>query len=112
MAQEIFEHEMVEGGDRPMLYDGGSIRVIKFDSMNYATVVFKDDVVSRRGDSKGTSRSKWEVNGFHGKLESAMSSALKHHVTNMMIECKGNASSILSKLDEIEKNLIVAVTRN
>ena len=80
--------------------------------MNYATVVFKDDVVSRRGDSKGTSRSKWEVNGFHGKLESAMSSALKHHVTNMMIECKGNASSILSKLDEIEKNLIVAVTRN
>lgn len=110
MAQEIFEHEMAESGDRPMLYDGGTIRVIKFDSMNFATVIFKDDVVSRRGESKGSSRSKWEVYGFHGKLETAMGSVMKYQLTKGMIEDRGNVSKILARMDEIERIMTASLT--
>jgi len=111
MAQEVFDEEMVSGGDRPMIYDGGNIRIIVFDKMNFATVIHKDNVIARRGEGKGESRSKWEVLGFHGELKRAFNQVFKHSLTEALVDTHNNTEAILAKISECEAHILEAVDK-
>ena len=110
MAQEVFDEEMVEGGNRPLLVDLGNIRIVQFDNMNLATVIHKDNVVSRKGESKGTSRSKWEVLGYHSDLVKALKASLKYCIVEGIMGKAGQIEEVLLALQNVEKNVLAAVS--
>lgn len=110
MAQEIFEEEMKINGERPLLYDGGNIRIVKFDEMNLATVIHKDNVVAKRGENKGQSRSKWEVLGYHSGMKAALTRVLEYTMNEGLTAAYGEASKILAKLDSISAEIISKIT--
>ena len=111
MAQEVFDEEMLKDGDRPMIYDGGNIRIIKFDNMNLATVIHKDNVIAKRGENKGESRSKWEVLGFHSELKHAFKQVLQSKLSSSMIDVDGAAESILERIAQCEKEVCTAISK-
>lgn len=110
MAQEIFEEEMGTNGERPLLYDGENIRIIKFDEMNLATVIHKDNVIAKRGENKGLSRSKWEILGYHSNMKAALSRVLEYTMSEELVSTHGEVEKILLTLNAISTEIISKIT--
>jgi hypothetical protein len=108
MAQEVFEEDMIKGGKRPLLIDAGKYRIIQFDEDNVGIVEHKDDVVARRGENKGQSRSKWEMMGYYSTLPSAIKRLNDLVMIEKITEIGGNLTDVLNAIKDLEKNLLNA----